>query len=673
MPNRLATQTSPYLRQHADNPVDWHPWGPEAMAEARSRDVPVFLSIGYSSCHWCHVMAHESFEDAQVGALVNDLFVSIKVDREERPDVDSVYMDATQAMTGSGGWPMTVFCLPDGRPFFAGTYFPKVTRGNMIGFPELCQRVDELWRTRREDLEEQAAKITEAIATGERFAPAEAAPGTEALDAAVSALLSQADRHDGGFGGAPKFPQTMSIDVLLRQHLRTGDTEALEVALLSLDAMASGGIYDHLGGGFARYSTDKRWLVPHFEKMLYDQALLGRAYLHAWQLTGEPRFRQVLDETVAYVLRELRHPLGGFYSAEDADSEGVEGRFYVWSLDEVRDVAGADADAAVAWYGVTARGNWEGTNILERPVRGDLRRTPEVERARAALFAVREGRIRPGLDDKVLTEWNALMLATLAEAAGATGDPDWTAAAIANAEFLCAELRRPDGRWLRTWQGPADGGPEAGRAKILAYAADHAALVDAFVRMAELTGEARWLAEALTTAASLLELFWDERAGGFFTTGSDAEALVTRPKELMDNAVPSANSTAAVALLRLAALTGDASLAQPAEVVLRLLGEAAGRVPMAFGNVLHALELLVVGTTEVVVTGDRPDLLAEVRRHWLPDGVVAWGERTTSPLWEGRDETGADGRAYVCRGYVCDLPTTDAEALAAQLTPDPTG
>jgi len=669
MPNRLATETSPYLRQHADNPVDWFPWGEEAWAEARRRDVPVLVSIGYSSCHWCHVMAHESFEDEEIGELVNGLFVSIKVDREERPDVDAVYMDAVQVMTGSGGWPMTVFALPDGRPFFAGTYFPKLTRGGHMGFAELCQRIDELWRTRRGDLEEQAAQVTEAIATGEQLTPASEPPGAEVLTAAAAALLTQVDGRDGGFGRAPKFPQTMSIDTLLRHHRRTGDQAALDAALLSLDAMAAGGIYDHLGGGFARYSTDGRWLVPHFEKMLYDQALLARVYLHAWQLTGEPRFRQTLDETIGYVLRDMRHPLGGFFSAEDADSEGVEGKYYVWSLDEVRDVAGPDADAAIEWYGVTAGGNWEGTNILERPVRGDLARTDAVERARVALLAERETRIRPGLDDKVLTEWNALFLATLAEAAAATGNGEWAAAAVTNAEFLCSQLRREDGRWLRTWQGPADGGIEAGEAKILAYAADHGALIDAFVRMAELTGEARWLEEARTTADALVELFWDDESGGVFTTGSDAEALVTRPKELMDNAVPSGNSLAAVGLLRLGALTGDEAVRDRAEAIVKLLGEPAGRVPMAFGNLLLATELVVLGTTEVVVTGDRADLLAEVRRHWLPLAVTAWGERTGSPLWEGRDETGSDGRAYVCRGYVCGMPAGDVATLAAQLQP----
>jgi len=659
---------SPYLAQHTDNPVRWWTWCDDAFAEAAERDVPVLVSIGYSACHWCHVMAHESFEDPDTAAMMNERFVCIKVDREERPDVDAVYMQATQAMTGRGGWPMTVFTFPDGRPFFAGTYFPKEGRGGPMTFGDLCGRITTVWREQRAELTEQADGLTEAIASGDRLPPAGAAPDETLLGDAVVALLSQVDPRNGGFGTAPKFPQTMSIDGLLRHHAHTGDEPSLAAAVLSLDAMAAGGIYDHLGGGFARYSTDDRWLVPHFEKMLYDQALLVRVYLHAWLVTGEPRFRQVVDETLRYVLRDLRHPAGGFYAAEDADSEGVEGKFYVWALDDLREVCGADADAAVDWYGVSSRGNWEGTNILERHVRGDLLRPEPVERARMALFTARGQRVRPGLDHKVLTEWNALMLSALAEAASATGDPLWVAAAVANGEFLIAHLRRPDGRWLRSWQGdPSTADPSTGRAQYLAYAADHAALLDAFVRLAELTGQRRWLDEARAVADALIELFWDDDEGGVFTTGTDAETLVTRPKDLMDNATPSANSLAAMGLIRLAALTGDESYRQRAEAIVTLLAGVAGKHPTAFGHLLGAADLLAGGTTEIVVTGDRPDLLAEVRRRWLPDAVLAWGQRSDSPLWEGRPETGADGRAYVCRGFVCDAPATSADDLAAHL------
>ncbi|MBU6328706.1 MAG: thioredoxin domain-containing protein [Acidobacteria bacterium] len=660
-------QVSPYLAQHRDNPVDWWSWSPQAFAEAVRRDVPVLVSIGYSACHWCHVMAHESFEDPETGRLMNDLFVNIKVDREERPDVDAVYMAAVQAMVGRGGWPMTVFCLPDGRPFYAGTYFPKETRGNHLGFAELCTRIDELWRTRRADLVAQAEELVSHIAEQERIPPATSAPDLAVVDHAVAGLLAQLDTTDGGFGRAPKFPQSMAIDTLLRHSRRTGDTTSRDAALLCLDAMASGGIYDHLGGGFARYATDARWLIPHFEKMLYDQALLARVYLHAWQLTGEPRFRQVLDETIAYVLRDLRHPLGGFFAAEDADSQGVEGRFYVWSADGVRIIAGPDADAAIEWYGVTEAGNWEGTNILERVVRGDLIRPPAVERARAALFEARAQRVRPGLDTKVLLEWNGLMLATLAEAAAATGDPNWLTAAETTAAFLCDNLRRPDGRWLRTWQGPVDGSAAEGQAKILAYAADHGAMLDALVRLAEATGHSRWIDEAISTADALIELFWDETDGGVFTTGSDADALVTRPKDLMDNASPGANSLAAVGLLRLAAITGDERHRHHAERIIAMLGETAGRLPLGFGHMLLAVELQALGTTEIVISGDRPDLVTAVQRNWRPESVLLWGEPTPSPLWEGRDERGAEGRGYVCRDRVCGLPAHDVPELLTQL------
>jgi hypothetical protein len=664
--NRLADETSPYLRQHADNPVDWYPWGDEAFAAARRDDRPVLLSVGYSACHWCHVMAHESFEDPEIAALMNDLFVNIKVDREERPDVDEIYMEAVQALTGQGGWPMTVFLTPDGRPFFGGTYFPSTRRGGMIAFPELCRRIDELWRTRRPDVDSQAGQLTAALGRSALVEPADGSPGGDALEAAVKALRQQHDDARGGFGGAPKFPQAMSLDLLLRAVARrpVPDADIPGVVETSLDAMASGGIYDHLGGGFARYSVDAVWLVPHFEKMLYDQALLVRAYLHGWQALGHERYRQVLDETVGYVLRDLRHPEGAFFSAEDADSEGEEGRFYVWTPDQVVAALDGDrdlADEVMAFYGVTPGGNFEGRTILNRiHARGggavDLTRPPRIEEARARLFAAREHRVRPGLDDKVLTEWNGLMLAALAEAAAATGRRDWLDAAVGTGEFLLRSLRREDGRWLRSWQA-------RGGARHLAYAADHAALVDAFVRLAEATGEARWLDAASGTADALLDLFWDEERGGVFTIGSDAERLVARNKDLMDNATPSANSLAAVALLRLAALMGEERYGDRAERILRLAGSLATQHPTAFGHLLAAVDLAVNGIDEVVVAGDRPDLVEVVQSRFLPGAVLAWGERYASPLWEGRD----DGRAYVCRNYACRLPADDPEALAAQL------
>jgi uncharacterized protein YyaL (SSP411 family) len=664
--NRLADETSPYLRQHADNPVDWYPWGDEAFAAARRDDKPVLLSVGYSACHWCHVMAHESFEDPDIAALMNELFVNIKVDREERPDVDEIYMEAVQALTGQGGWPMTVFLTPDGRPFFGGTYFPSTRRGGLIAFPELCHRIDELWRTRRPDVDTQAGQLTVALGRSALVQPADGSPSGDALEAAVTALRAQHDDARGGFGAAPKFPQAMSLDLLVRALARgpAPDPDIQRVVETSLDAMASGGIYDHLGGGFARYSVDAVWLVPHFEKMLYDQALLTRVYLHAWQVLGHERYRQVLDETVGYVLRDLRHPEGAFFSAEDADSEGEEGRFYVWTPDQVLAALDGDrelADEVMAFYGVTPGGNFEGRTILNRiharvPGHVDLSRPPRVERARARLFAARERRVRPGLDDKLLAEWNGLMLAVLAEAAAATGRSDWLDAAAGTGEFLLRSLRREDGRWLRSWQ-----------ARHLAYAADHAALVDAFVRLSEATGEARWIDAARSTADALVDLFWDEERGGLFTTGSDAERLVARNKDLMDNAIPSANSMAAVALIRLAALTGEERYRDRAEQILRLTGALAAEHPTAFGHLLVAVDLAVQGIDEVVVAGERPDLVEVVQRRFLPGAVLAWGERFPSPLWEGRD----DGRAYVCRNYACQLPVEDPEALEAQLKTSP--
>ena len=654
--NRLADESSPYLRQHATNPVDWFPWGDEAFAEARGRDVPVLLSIGYSSCHWCHVMAHESFEDRDTAALMNDGFVNVKVDREERPDVDGVYMTAVTTLTGRGGWPMTVFCHPDGRPFHGGTYWPDRPRGGMPSFSQILVTVREAWADRRSDLDDAGSRLTAAIARQTDISPDDAPPPKGTFHSAALRLAAQHDSVWGGFGGAPKFPQAMGLETLLRYVLATGDPTALEVVTTTLDAMASGGIYDHLGGGFSRYSVDDRWLVPHFEKMLYDNALLSRVYLHAWQVTDHDRWLQVASETIDYVRRDLRHPGGGFYSAEDADSEGVEGKFYIWSEEEIREVCGGDTEAALSWYGVTPEGNFEGANILIRPERGALIRPDDVERSRVALFRQRDRRIRPGLDDKVLTEWNGLMLSTLAEGAAATGRTDWLEDAVSNARFLWENLRREDGRWMRSWQ--AEGG-----ARHLGYAADHAAMVDGLVRLGEATGEAQWTDMAVDTADTLLVRFSDQYNGGFFSTGNDAETLITRPKDVFDNAYPSANSLAALALLRLGALTGEGRFTDAAESVLRLLGRNAASQPTAFGRLLEAIDLFHSGTTEVVVTGDRADLVSAVASSYRPNTVLAWGERRPGPLWDGRE----GNQAWVCRNQTCTAPVDSVKALLANL------
>ena len=661
--NRLADETSPYLQQHKDNPVDWYPWSEEAFARARAEDKPVLLSVGYSACHWCHVMAHESFENDTTAALMNDLFVNVKVDREERPDVDAVYMDAVQAMSGHGGWPMTMFLTPDGRPFYGGTYYPPVSRHGMPSFTDVCRAVDDAWRTRRDELLGQADQLTAAL---DRTLTVSAdanggGVGRDVLDAAAEALGSQFDPQWGGFGRAPKFPHETGIELLLRAAARGDRPQLLRLAVTTLDAMASGGIYDHLGGGFARYSVDNRWLVPHVEKMLYNQALLGRCYLHAWQITREPRFLQVLDETITYVLRDLRHADGGFYSAEDADSEGVEGRFYVWSLDEVTALLGDDAPAAVEHWGITASGNFEGSNILHLPERGALERDRRLEHARRVLFEARDKRVRPGLDDKVLTEWNALFLATLAEAAAATGRDEWLDAATACGEFLLTRLRREDGRWLRSFN--------AGRARHLAYAADYAALVDAFTRVGEATGQAHWTDVARETADAMLELFWDDEGGGLFTTGHDAERLITRVKDVLDNATPAANSLAAVALLRLSALVGEPRYEDRAREIIELLAAPLVRQPTAFAHLLAAVDLATSSITEIAVVGDRGDLVRAVQARYLPDAVLAWGEPYASPLFEGRQP----GLAYVCENYACKQPVDDIDSLLAQLTTVPGG
>jgi len=665
--NRLASETSPYLRQHAHNPVDWYPWGAEAFDRARHENRPVLLSVGYSACHWCHVMAHESFEDDVTAKELNDRFVSIKVDREERPDVDAVYMEAVQAMTGSGGWPMTVFLTPDGRPFFGGTYFPPRDGPGMPSFRRVLDAVDDVWHNRRDEVDRQADALAEAIDRRTRVpqdllarAGDEADdPGPQSVALLTSAAAELAARFDatwGGFGPAPKFPQTQLVELCLRHHRLTGGASSLAMATTTLGAMAAGGIYDHVGGGFARYSTDAAWTVPHFEKMLYDQAALVRAYLHAWQVTGEARWLQVVEETVAYVLRELASPGGGLYSAQDADSEGEEGRFYIWTPAEFATALGPELAAIASdWYGVTEAGNFEGRNILRRPLGAELGRPDVVEEARRRLFEARSRRVHPGLDDKVLTEWNAMFGSSLAEAAGATGRPDWRDAAVRIGEFLLAELRDTDtGRWLRSWQG--------GRARHLAYAGDYAWLVDFFTRLAELTGKVLLLEHARETALSMLELFTGEGTL-LYTTGNDAEQLVVRPLDILDGAVPAANGVAATALLRLGALRADDALVDAGASLLRTLSRVASEYPLACANSVAASELSGGGITEVVIPGDRPDLLTTARARFEPTMVLAWGEPTSSPLWAGRDE----GRAYVCRRFVCRSPATTPDELAQRL------
>jgi uncharacterized protein len=661
--NRLADETSPYLRQHRDNPVDWYPWGPEAFAAAKERNVPILLSVGYSACHWCHVMAHECFEDAEVATKMNELFVNVKVDREERPDVDALYMDAVQALTGRGGWPMTVFMTPDREPFYGGTYFPKPA------FLQLMDAIDDVFRNKPEDVRQNTTALIKALGTSEQLRPKNDAPGVDVLNAGLQHLAKAFDTEWGGFGQAPKFPTTSHLELMLRAYMTTAGDGPKRIIGTTLDAMCSGGMYDHIGGGFARYSTDREWLVPHFEKMLYDQALLVGIYLKGLIVLGRPDWRLVIEETINYVLTELRHPDGGFYSAEDADSldpEGntVEGWFTTWTPAEVRtalpDLDPALVETLIDWYGITEGGNFEGRSIPNRiAARGKLLRPPELDAAVTALRAARSRRPHPGLDDKVLTEWNALFLSSLAQAAAVFGRRDWLDAGIANAEFLLRELRTDSGRWLRSWQ--ADGRPPA---RHMALAADHAALVDAFTRLAEATGEARWINEAVRTADTMLDWFFDPEQGGLFTTAEDAEALVVRQKDLTDGATPSANSTAAIALFRLAALTGEQRYANQADRILQLLAAAVDKAPAQHSNALVATDLRRRGLTEVVVVGDRPDLVRLAQSVWRPDTVLAWGEPYDSPLWHERDE----GFGYVCRNYACELPQDTLQGFAEALT-----
>ena len=676
--NRLAIETSPYLLQHASNPVDWYAWGDEALERSRTQDRPILLSIGYAACHWCHVMERESFEDEETAAFMNEHFVSIKVDREERPDLDAIYMDAVQAMTGGGGWPLTAFLTPDGRPFYAGTYFPNEERHGLPSFRTVLEAVADAWEHRRPEAETQSTRITEAIERGGRLAPSPEPLTDEVLVSAFAGLRRAFDPRWGGFGRAPKFPQPMTLEFGLRVHLR-GMPDALDVVTKTLDGIASGGIHDQLGGGFHRYSTDERWQVPHFEKMLYDNALLIRLYVRAWQVTGRDAYRRIAVEASAYLLRELRHPEGGFFSSQDADSEGVEGRFFVWSWDELVRVGG---EAVATAFGATPSGNWEGTNVLWRPlplegVAAEFELDPaelarRIEAARAALFEMREHRVHPPTDDKVLAAWNGFAIAALAEAGRAFDRPDLVDAAVAAAEFVLTRLRDGGGRLLRSWRDGRGGRP--------AFADDHGAMADACLTLYETTFDLRWFEHARALADELLRLFHDGKRGGFFQTGSDAEALVVRPKDLQDNAVPSGNSLAADVLQRLGHLTGEDEYEQAGVGALRLIRDAMAGAPSGFGHALCALDTYLSPVKEVAVVGD-PEaeptgaLAAEVTTlRFAPHHVLAVAapgddaSRKAIALLQDRPQRDGSPTAYVCEHFACKLPVTEPADLAEQLT-----
>jgi uncharacterized protein len=666
MSNRLAQETSPYLLQHRDNPVDWYPWGEEALARARDEDRPILLSIGYSACHWCHVMERESFEDDETAGYMNEHFVCIKVDREERPDVDALYMEAVQAISGQGGWPMTVFLDPEGVPFYGGTYFPPDEGRGMPSFRMVMEAVVDAFERKRDEIHERAPQMRARLAAVSQIEPADS-PGAPMLVEAVAQLRAAADPQRGGFGGAPKFPPASALELLLARGER-------EVPERTLDAMLAGGIYDQLGGGFARYTVDANWLVPHFEKMLYDNALLARAYLHGWQALGHERYRRICEETLDWALREMRGPEGGFYSALDADSEGEEGRFYVWTPDEIRDAlenpGGASGQAncinfstqqmekLMQFYGVSETGNFEGRNILHLAGDVDASEPDGLDAMRRALYEARAKRVWPGLDDKRLASWNALMIAALAEAGAVFERDDYLDAARACAEFVWEKMRDPDGNLLRTYKD--------GRAHLNAYLEDHAFGLEALLTLYEATFEPKWFERARDLAETMIDRFADEERGGFFSTSDDHESLIARRKEIGDHPIPSGNSAAAMGLLRLSALTGERSYAKHAEAVFRLFAKPASQHPEAFAHLLRAIDFHLAPTKEVALIGeDLNDLAKVVRAEHRPHLVLAGGpEGSDAPeLLGDRPAIAGNATAYVCESFACKQPVADAQSL----------
>lgn len=677
--NRLQHETSPYLLQHKDNPVDWYPWGQEALAVAQSADKPILLSVGYSACHWCHVMAHESFEDWETAQIMNELFVNVKVDREERPDIDDIYMQAVQALSGRGGWPMTVFLTPQGRPFYGGTYYPKQPRYGMPSFQQVLLAVHDAYTNRRVDVDRAAEGLTESLSRDTlNIGGQDGALSVESLSEALEQLLPSVDLMAGGFGDAPKFPQPMALEFLLRSYVRTGDKATLYAAEVTLERMARGGIYDQLGGGFARYSVDAVWLVPHFEKMLYDNAQLSRVYLHAWQLTGNPFYRQIAEQIYDYILREMTAPEGGFYSATDADSEGEEGKFFVWELAELERLLGEDAPLMAAYWGVSAAGNFEGKNILNVPQDAadvaaqfgipvaDL--LTKVEAARATLYAERAKRIAPALDDKILASWNGMMLASLAEGARVLQQPRYLEAAVRCAEFLRDVMLTPEARVYRTAKGSVS--------KLNGYLEDYANLIDAFLEVYQSTFDEQWFTLARRLSDVALEQFL-AADGAFYDTSADHETLVVRPRNLQDNATPAGNTMMAKQLVRLAAYTGEPRYDEATRGVLRVLIHAMTRYPQAFAEALNALDMLAGGVAEVALVGDATDvqtlaLLRVLAETYRPNVIVALGApnaatQSVVPLLHERSAQNNQPTAYVCRHFVCQLPVTTPAALAERL------
>ena len=680
MPNRLIDETSPYLLQHANNPVDWYPWGEEALSRAQDEDKPILLSIGYSACHWCHVMERESFENDAIAEIMNNHFVNIKVDREERPDLDAVYMEAVQMLTGSGGWPMTVFLTPECKPFYGGTYFPPVDRHNMPGFPRLLETVSQAYRNSHSEIQRVTGQLTEQMGRTANMPRGSGVLDESILHNAYNQLATNFDYQNGGVGSAPKFPQAMTLEILLRYYAHGHNERALSMLDLTLEKMARGGIYDQVGGGFHRYSTDTFWLVPHFEKMLYDNALLARLYLHAWLATGRSLYRRITEETLDYVLREMTGEHGGFFSATDADSEGEEGKFFVWSPEEIESVLGNEEGSLFSgFFGVSQRGNFEGKNILNISVRAadfaerqgiELEHLVDVvQRGKAALYQAREHREHPLLDDKALASWNGLMLKAFAEAGAALDRQDYLDAARRNATFMLTEMR-PEGRLQRSYR--------EGRAKLPGFLEDYSFVADGLLSLYEATFERRWLDAAVQLADEMISSFWDDQAAGFYDTGRDHEELVVRPRDVFDNAQPCGGSVASDLLLRLSVITGNEDYAAKAVGPLRSLAELMGRAPAGTGRWIAALDFYVSTAKEVVVIGphDDPatgDLLRAVNGRYIANRVLVGADSQESaaaaalPLLEGRGLIDGKPTAYVCENYACQLPVTEAEALAAQL------